>query len=65
MTSVSRTAAGSATPRIFFMSFAEKESPMPNMRKTTPSWPIVFVEERSRRKLPPHVCGLMTTPARM
>ena len=47
------------------MSRAENESPMPNMRKTTPSCPTVCVDRASARKLPPHVCSLITTPARM
>ena len=47
------------------MSFVENESPMPNMRKTMPSWPTIFVEPESIRNSPPHVYSLIRMPARM
>ena len=65
MTKASTTADGRTTVRTLFISRGEKESPMPNMRKMTPSCPTTCVESGSMRKEPPHVSLLMTTPARM
>ena len=44
MTMVSISADGTATPRSLFMSFAENESPIENMRNTTPSCAIVLID---------------------
>ena len=65
ITTVSRIAEGRATGRIFFMSFAEKLSPMLNIRKTTPSCPLRRGPSGEMRKLPPQVYSFMRTPARM
>ena len=54
-----------ATKRMRAISFAEKESPSPNMRNTTPSCPTTDTLPVSTRKLPPQVCSPITMPARM
>ena len=65
ITTVSRIAAGRATDLIFFISLAENDRPIENMRKTTPSCPTVLMDCGSPKSRTPHVCSLISAPARM
>ena len=65
MMTVSSIETGRVTFLMRFSSEVEKPNPSVNMRKTTPSCPIVLTDCVSTRKLPPHVLALITTPAKM
>jgi len=65
MTNVSQRAVGKVTRPTFFICDGEKPSPIANMRKTTPSWPIVWTDDSSERNETPQVWREIRTPARM